>query len=195
MIDGAKTFITNGFTASLLVTAVRTGGPGSGGVSLVELEAGIVAGFRVGRRLEKLGRHALRFELDEHRSHVKHAAMRLGLSRANSSDKVEVHARLDHFRGDARRAVLVGAERGHGAGTAYLAAGRDGFSMRQRAVALTIATALRQQHALTDAIALPARIRSPPSAAGLGCIECRVRIAHQALSCGAVLRVKRNADR
>ena len=107
MIDGAKTFITNGFTASLLVTAVRTGGPGSGGVSLVELEAGIVAGFRVGRRLEKLGRHALRFELDEHRSHVKHAAMRLGLSRANSSDKSALSVVTVQAPRTSRQAVMV----------------------------------------------------------------------------------------
>ena len=50
--------ITNGFTANLLVVAVRTGGPGSGGVSLVVLETENQAGFRVGRRLEKLGQHA-----------------------------------------------------------------------------------------------------------------------------------------
>lgn len=58
VIDGAKTFITNGFTANLLVVAVRTGGPGGGGVSLVVLETEGLAGFRVGRRLEKLGQHA-----------------------------------------------------------------------------------------------------------------------------------------
>lgn len=58
VIDGAKTFITNGFTANLLVVAVRTGGPGGGGVSLVVLETEGLPGFRVGRRLEKLGQHA-----------------------------------------------------------------------------------------------------------------------------------------
>jgi acyl-CoA dehydrogenase len=58
VIDGAKTFITNGFTANLLVVAVRTGDAGSGGVSLVVLETEELAGFRVGRRLEKLGQHA-----------------------------------------------------------------------------------------------------------------------------------------
>ncbi len=57
-IDGAKTFITNGFTASLLVVAVRTGDAGSRGVSLVVLETQDLQGFRVGRRLEKLGQHA-----------------------------------------------------------------------------------------------------------------------------------------
>ena len=58
VMDGAKTFITNGFTANLLVVAVRTGGPGSSGVSLVVLETENLPGFRVGRRLEKLGQHA-----------------------------------------------------------------------------------------------------------------------------------------
>ncbi|MES2529403.1 MAG: acyl-CoA dehydrogenase family protein [Pseudomonadota bacterium] len=58
VIDGAKTFITNGFTANLLVVAVRTGGEGSRGVSLVVLETEDLPGFRVGRRLEKLGQHA-----------------------------------------------------------------------------------------------------------------------------------------
>ena len=58
VIDGAKTFITNGFSANLLVVAVRTGDPGSRGVSLVVLETEGLAGFRVGRRLEKLGQHA-----------------------------------------------------------------------------------------------------------------------------------------
>ena len=58
VIDGAKTFITNGFTANLLVLAVRTGDAGSRGVSLVVLETEDLPGFRVGRRLEKLGQHA-----------------------------------------------------------------------------------------------------------------------------------------
>lgn len=58
VIDGAKTFITNGFTGNLLVVAVRTGEAGSRGVSLVVLETENLAGFRVGRRLEKLGQHA-----------------------------------------------------------------------------------------------------------------------------------------
>ena len=58
VIDGAKTFITNGFTANLLVVAVRTGDAGSRGVSLAVLETENLPGFRVGRRLEKLGQHA-----------------------------------------------------------------------------------------------------------------------------------------
>jgi acyl-CoA dehydrogenase len=58
LINGAKTFITNGFSANLLVVAVRTGDAGSRGVSLVVIETENLEGFRVGRRLEKLGQHA-----------------------------------------------------------------------------------------------------------------------------------------
>jgi acyl-CoA dehydrogenase len=58
VIDGAKTFITNGFTCNLLVLAVRTGEAGSRGVSLIVLETEDLPGFRVGRRLEKIGQHA-----------------------------------------------------------------------------------------------------------------------------------------
>jgi len=58
VVDGAKTFITNGFTANLLVVVVRTGEAGSKGVSLLVLETEGLKGFSVGRRLEKLGQHA-----------------------------------------------------------------------------------------------------------------------------------------
>jgi acyl-CoA dehydrogenase len=57
VIDGAKTFITNGFTFNLLVLAVRTGVAGSLGVSLVVLETEDLPGFRVGQRLENLCQH------------------------------------------------------------------------------------------------------------------------------------------
>jgi acyl-CoA dehydrogenase len=58
VIDGAKTFITNGYTANLLVVVARTGEAGSRGVSLIVLETENLPGFKVGRRLEKLGQHA-----------------------------------------------------------------------------------------------------------------------------------------
>ncbi len=58
VLDGTKTFITNGFSANLLVVAVRTGEAGSRGVSLLVLETQDLPGFSVGRRLEKLGQHA-----------------------------------------------------------------------------------------------------------------------------------------
>jgi acyl-CoA dehydrogenase len=58
VINGSKTFITNGSTCSLLVLACRTGEAGSKGVSLLVLETEQLEGFKVGRRLEKLGMHA-----------------------------------------------------------------------------------------------------------------------------------------
>ena len=58
MIDGAKTFITNGFTGNLLIVAARTSGAGSKGVSLFVLETENLPGFRVGRLLEKIGMQA-----------------------------------------------------------------------------------------------------------------------------------------
>ena len=58
VIDGGKTFITNGYTGTLLVLACRTGEEGSKGVSLIVLETQGLAGFKVGRLLEKIGQHA-----------------------------------------------------------------------------------------------------------------------------------------
>ncbi|RYZ12702.1 MAG: acyl-CoA dehydrogenase [Comamonadaceae bacterium] len=58
VVDGSKTFITNGSTANLLVVAVRTGDAGAKGVSLLVMETEGLGGFGVGRRLEKLGQHA-----------------------------------------------------------------------------------------------------------------------------------------
>ncbi|MDP1685219.1 acyl-CoA dehydrogenase family protein [Hydrogenophaga sp.] len=58
LVDGSKTFITNGFTANLMVLVVRTGEAGAKGVSLLVLETENLPGFSVGRRLEKLGQHA-----------------------------------------------------------------------------------------------------------------------------------------
>jgi acyl-CoA dehydrogenase len=55
LVDGGKTFITNGLSADLVVLAVKTD-PGAGrrGISLLVVEAGS-AGFARGRKLEKLG--------------------------------------------------------------------------------------------------------------------------------------------
>ncbi|MFT7838650.1 acyl-CoA dehydrogenase family protein [Saccharothrix sp. BKS2] len=56
VVDGAKTFITSGARADFVTTAVRTGGPGHQGVSLLVVERG-TPGFAVDRRLEKMGWH------------------------------------------------------------------------------------------------------------------------------------------
>lgn len=58
VIDGTKTFITNGYTASLLVVVCRTGNDPSRGVSLIIAETEGLEGFKVGRLLEKIGQHA-----------------------------------------------------------------------------------------------------------------------------------------
>ena len=56
VVDGAKTFITSGVRADFVTTAVRTGGPGYGGVSLLVIEKG-TPGFEVARALPKMGWH------------------------------------------------------------------------------------------------------------------------------------------
>lgn len=54
VVNGAKTFITSAVRADYVVTAVRTGGPGAAGVSLLVVERG-TPGFEVSRKLEKMG--------------------------------------------------------------------------------------------------------------------------------------------
>ncbi|PSL53692.1 acyl-CoA dehydrogenase [Saccharothrix carnea] len=56
VVNGTKTFITSGSRADFVTTAVRTGGPGYQGVSLLVVEKG-TPGFTVDRRLEKMGWH------------------------------------------------------------------------------------------------------------------------------------------
>ncbi len=54
VVNGSKTFITSGTRADFVTTAVRTGGPGHGGVSLLVIERG-TPGFTVARKLKKTG--------------------------------------------------------------------------------------------------------------------------------------------
>lgn len=54
VLDGAKTYITSGVRADYVVTAVRTGGPGAGGVSLIVVDKS-TPGFEVTRKLDKMG--------------------------------------------------------------------------------------------------------------------------------------------
>ena len=56
VVNGAKTFITSGVRADFVTTAVRTGGPGHAGVSLLVIEKG-APGFTVDRALTKMGWH------------------------------------------------------------------------------------------------------------------------------------------
>jgi acyl-CoA dehydrogenase len=54
VVNGSKTFITSGVRADLVTVAVRTGGPGHGGISLLVIERG-TPGFSVSKKLKKTG--------------------------------------------------------------------------------------------------------------------------------------------
>ncbi len=54
VVNGAKTYITSGLRADFVTTAVRTGGEGHRGLSLLVIEKG-TRGFSAGKRLEKMG--------------------------------------------------------------------------------------------------------------------------------------------
>ncbi|HZY75430.1 MAG TPA: acyl-CoA dehydrogenase family protein [Jatrophihabitantaceae bacterium] len=57
IVNGSKTFITNGINADLVITVVRTGEDRHHGLSLLILERGM-DGFERGRNLDKLGLHS-----------------------------------------------------------------------------------------------------------------------------------------
>jgi alkylation response protein AidB-like acyl-CoA dehydrogenase len=61
VVDGTKTFITNGINADLVIVAVKTGVGGHQnrhrGISLLVVERGM-EGFERGRNLEKIGQHS-----------------------------------------------------------------------------------------------------------------------------------------
>ncbi len=54
VVSGAKTFITSGCRADLITTAVRTGGEGHGGLSMLVIESD-TPGFSVSGKLDKTG--------------------------------------------------------------------------------------------------------------------------------------------
>jgi acyl-CoA dehydrogenase len=56
VVNGAKTFITSGVRADFVTTAVRTGGRGQAGISLLVIDKG-TPGFTVDRSLRKMGWH------------------------------------------------------------------------------------------------------------------------------------------
>lgn len=56
VVNGSKTFITSGVRADFVTTAVRTGGAGAGGVSLLVIDKE-TPGFTVDRKLDKMGWH------------------------------------------------------------------------------------------------------------------------------------------
>ena len=58
LLDGAKTFISNGHLADLVIVVARTGREGgANGLSLLAVERGM-PGFERGRNLDKIGQHA-----------------------------------------------------------------------------------------------------------------------------------------
>ncbi|HEY0696259.1 MAG TPA: acyl-CoA dehydrogenase family protein, partial [Micromonospora sp.] len=56
LVNGAKTYITSGVRADFVTTAVRTGGPGDDGISLLVIDTS-TPGFTVDRQLAKMGWH------------------------------------------------------------------------------------------------------------------------------------------
>jgi acyl-CoA dehydrogenase len=57
ILNGSKTFITNGYTADLIVVAARTDpSKGARGITLFGVETGM-PGFERGRKLDKVGQH------------------------------------------------------------------------------------------------------------------------------------------
>jgi acyl-CoA dehydrogenase len=54
VVNGAKTFITSGVRSDFVTTAVRTGGDGFGGISLLVIDKGL-PGFSVSKPLKKMG--------------------------------------------------------------------------------------------------------------------------------------------
>ena len=58
VINGQKTFITNGQAADLVIVVARTGAPGAKGISLIVVETAGAEGYRRGRNLDKIGLHA-----------------------------------------------------------------------------------------------------------------------------------------
>jgi acyl-CoA dehydrogenase len=54
VVDGAKMYITSGVRADFVTTAVRTGGPGARGISLLVIDKG-TRGFTVSAPLRKMG--------------------------------------------------------------------------------------------------------------------------------------------
>ena len=57
VVNGAKTFISNGINADLVVTAVRTGDDPHKGLSMCVIERGM-PGFERGKQIHKRGQHA-----------------------------------------------------------------------------------------------------------------------------------------
>jgi acyl-CoA dehydrogenase len=60
VMNGSKTFVTNGTLAGLVCVAAKTNpkAPGPSGISMIMVETHALSGYKVGRSLEKVGRQA-----------------------------------------------------------------------------------------------------------------------------------------
>ena len=58
MVNGSKTFITNGQLADLVIVVTKTDPKGAKGTSLIVVETDEVEGFKRGRNLDKIGMKA-----------------------------------------------------------------------------------------------------------------------------------------
>ncbi|WP_318011081.1 acyl-CoA dehydrogenase family protein [Sphingobium sp. 3R8] len=58
VVNGSKTFITNGQNADLILVVARTAAEGAKGISLIIIDTNDAEGFERGRNLDKIGRSA-----------------------------------------------------------------------------------------------------------------------------------------
>ena len=126
VVNGAKTYITSGVRADFVVTAVRTGGPGARGISLLVVEKG-TPGFTVSRKLDKMG------WLCSDTAELSYADVRVPAANLVGAreqrlrpDRAELRRRADRAgrAGVLVRAALPRPHRRSGAATARRSAGR-----------------------------------------------------------------------
>jgi acyl-CoA dehydrogenase len=99
VIDGAKTFITNGTRADFLSLLCRTGEPGPKGLSVIIFPTD-TKGFRVGKALRKMGAHA------SDTAELFFDACRVPLRNLVGEEGRGFGYVMDHFKGE--RLVLSG---------------------------------------------------------------------------------------
>lgn len=93
VISGQKTFISNGTRADFITLAVRTGGAGPRGISLVVFPTA-TPGFTVGRRLAKLGSRA------SDTGELFFADCRVPVANLVGEEGRGIHYILSHFAGE-----------------------------------------------------------------------------------------------
>jgi acyl-CoA dehydrogenase len=113
VVNGTKTFITSGVRADFVTTAVRTGGPGHAGLSLLVVEKG-TPGFTVDRSLAKMGWHCsdtAELGFANVRVHARHLVGAEGSGFAQIADQfvVERIALAVHGYGIAARSLALTA--------------------------------------------------------------------------------------